>query len=152
MTNPGHRARIIALLLGREEQDKRGLPTRVYLKEGSEEELEARRALACEFRSSEPLDRGLRNVLADLLDPDCDDFVDRKMTFKHRREGKRSNELAEKKVAEYILSKYHESANDDGEGQLESAIAAAAEKFGLKRACLFKIWEVWQPIVTRFDS
>jgi hypothetical protein len=138
--------RTIALICGREAKDKHGLPTRIYLKEGSPEELEARQALARMLRSSRPLDLGLRCILADMIDPECD-AAERTIRIKNRCEGKRTNPLAEKTVAEYMVAMLHE-----GDGKLEYAIAKATEKFGLKRTRLLKIWQVWKPILLRFGG
>src|SRR5690349_6744675 len=60
---------IISLLCGRIAREKH---QEAYLKDGSIEELEARRALTRLLRTSRPLDLGVRFVLADLIDPDQD--------------------------------------------------------------------------------
>jgi hypothetical protein len=136
--------RTIELICGRRVQDKHGLPTRTYLKEGSQEELEARRALARILRSSKPLDLGLRCILADMIDPDRDE-VERTIRFKNRREGKRSNAEAEKTVAEYV------AAQIEGGGKVEFAVMKAIEKFGLKRTRVLEIWQIWKPILQRSE-
>jgi hypothetical protein len=133
---------ILNLICGREATDQHGLPTRIYFEAGSREELEARRALARMLRSSRPLDLGLRFILADMIDPDRDE-VERTILFKYRREGKRSNPVAEKTVAEYVAAQLEDS------GKLESAIAKAMEKFDLKRTRVLDIWRVWKPILQR---
>ena len=135
--------RIIELICGREAKDKHGLPTRIYLKEGSPEELEARRALARMLRSTRPLDLGLRYILADMIDPDRDE-AERTIRFKNRHMGKRSNALAEKTVARYI-----EAALPEANGKLESAVAKAMKKFGLERSRVFDIWRMWRPKLKR---
>ncbi|WFU37600.1 hypothetical protein QA640_24340 [Bradyrhizobium sp. CB82] len=134
--------RIIELICGRAAQDRHGLPTRIYLKEGSPEYLEARRALARMLRSSTPLDLGLRCILADLIDPDRDE-VERTIGFKNRREGKRSNAEAEKMVAEFIAARLQKG------DQVKRAMSMAGERFGIKRSRLHEIWHEWSPILER---
>jgi hypothetical protein len=135
--------RIVELLGGRTVPGKRGLPQRTYLKDGSDEEKEARRALARELRSSAPLNLGLRFILADLIDPDRDE-INRRIRFENRRKGKPStNALAEKTIAEFIWSQVQAGV------KAESAINSAKQKFGLGRSRIFKIWSHWQPILKR---
>jgi hypothetical protein len=137
--------RIVELLCGRAEQDQHGLPAHIYMQDGSAEELEARRALARLLRSSTPIEIGLRCILADLIDPDRDE-VDRQIKLKNRREGKPSNALAEKTIAEYIEA----MLTDNGETrQLKYAISKAEERFGLGRTRLLEIWREWRPILAR---
>jgi hypothetical protein len=135
--------RIIELLCGRTVQDKHGLPQQVYLKEGSTEELEARRALARELRTSIPLNLSLRFAIAELIDPDCDE-VERRIRFDRRREGRpSSNALAEKQIAEFIFARVQAGV------KTESVIASAVKKFGLVRSRIFEIWRIWKPILKR---
>ncbi|HEY6700035.1 MAG TPA: hypothetical protein VI137_04330 [Pseudolabrys sp.] len=115
-----------------------------HLKDGSADEQEARRALACKLRSARPLDLGLRFLLADLIDPDRDE-VDRCIRFGSRRSGRPSDALAEKQVAEFIFSKVQ-----TGE-PVKVVIDDAVRKFGLKRARLLKIWGHWKPILKRLQ-
>ena len=96
-----------------------------YLKDGSTEELEARRALARLLRTSLPLDLGVRFVLADLIDPD-QDVVNRRIRFVYRRKGKRSNALLEKEIATHILARVQAGI------KRELAIEDAIKKFNLK--------------------
>ena len=133
--------RILDLLAGRRVLDKRGLPQTTYLKEGSAKEVEARRALARELRTSRPLDIGLKFLLADLIDPDNDVEI-RHIRFGHRRKGKKTNADAEKTVAEFLW----ERVPRDG---AESAFAAAKDKFRLGRSRIAEIWGMWKPILKR---
>lgn len=132
---------IIHLLCGRTVRNKRQVPRTVYLKEGSPEELEARRALARELRKSTPLDLGLRFLIADLVDPD--DEAGRRIRFGHRRRGTPSNALAEKEIAEFIWSQVRSGV------KTEAAAVQAIKKFGLERTRIFEIWSHWQPILKR---
>jgi hypothetical protein len=136
--------KIIELLSGRTVQDQRDLPQQVYLEEGGAEELEARRALARELRTSIPLNLGLRFLLANLIDPDCGDEVERRIRFEHRREGQPSSDArAEKKIAEFIWSRVQ------GGAQMKAAIPDATRKFKLGRTRIREIWRHWEPILKR---
>ena len=133
---------IVALLCGRSVIDEHGLTRESYLRDGSAEEIAARRALARLLRTSSPLDLGLRVVLADLIDPDCD-AAERKIRFERRRKGKPSNVHAEKQIAEFIWARV-----EDDEKK-EAAFQSAMDRFGLKRSRILKIWSNWQPILKR---
>jgi len=134
--------KIIDLLCGHTVQDQRDLAQQVYLEEGSAEELEARRALARELRTSIPLNLGLRFLLAELIDPDCD-AAERRIRFDRRREGKRSNAQAEKKIAEFIWARVQ------GGAQVKGAVSDAEVKFKLGQKRIKEIWGIWKPILKR---
>lgn len=129
---------IVDLLCGQSVQDKHGLPRRVYLKDGSPEELKARRALARYLRTSRPIDFGVRWTLAAMVDPDCEEEA-RRICFKQRREGQPSRSAAaEKTIAEFIRT-----------CPGSKPIAQAVAKFGLSRTSVEAIWRHWQPILKR---
>jgi hypothetical protein len=135
--------RIIELLCGHVTRDGRGLIRVDYFKEGSPDDLEARRTLARMFRSTVPLDLGLRGIVADLFDPDRDE-VDRIIRFERRRRGKPSiPAIAEKEIAEFIWSQ-----RQAGE-KIATAVSRATKQFGLKRSRVQAIWSQWQPILRR---
>jgi hypothetical protein len=136
--------RIVNLLSGRVVRNKRGLPQVVYLKEGSAEELEARRALARVLRTSKPLDLGLRFCIADLIDPD-NDGDGRRIRFEQSRKGKPSNALAEREVAKSIWLQVQAGV------KTESAIKSATQEFGLQRSRILEIWGHWKPILRRLN-
>jgi hypothetical protein len=130
------------LLAGRVVRDRRGSLQLQYLKEGSTEEKEARHALARMLRSSRPLDLGVRCLIAVMIDPDCDE-ADRRIRFKHKRRGQRSNALAEKEVAEFIWSQRQAGR------QVKVAVDDARKKFGLEQSRVKAIWGLWGPILKR---
>jgi hypothetical protein len=132
---------VIQLLFGRIVRNKHQVPRTVYLKEGSPEELEARRALARMLRTSLPLDLGVRFLLADMIDPDNE--CDRRIRFGHRRKGKPSNAIADKEIAEFIWSQVRSGV------KTEAATVQAIKRFGLGRTRIFEIWSHWQPILKR---
>lgn len=137
--------RIAELLIGRVIRDGRGLPRTEYLKEGSAEEKEARRALAKLLRNpGRQLDTGLRWALAELVDPD-EDCNPRRIRFVRRRKGKPSKVLADREIAEFIWSQRRA-----GE-KTRNIIPEATKKFGLKKSRVLAIWERWQPILRRLE-
>jgi hypothetical protein len=133
---------IVDLLCGPSVRDEHGLTRQSYLRDGSPEELAARRALARLLRTSSPLDLGLRFVLADLIDPDCD-AVERKIRFERRRKGKPSSAHTEKTISEFIWALVEDGV------KREAAFHSAMDRFGLKRSRILKIWSDWQPILKR---
>ena len=135
---------VIHLLCGHIIRNKHQVPRTVYLKDGSPEELEARRALARELRKSTPLDLGLRFLIADLVDPDRDEGG-RRIRFERRRRGQPSNALAEKEIAEFIWSQVRSGV------KTEAAAVQAIKRFGLERTRIFEIWSHWQPILKRLN-
>jgi hypothetical protein len=132
--------RIVHLLCGRTVQDRRGLPRQSYLRDNSADEKAARRALARYLSTSQPIDLGLRFILANLIDPDRDE-INRRIRFENRRKGKPSNAQAEKLIAEFIWSMVQTGM------KVESAVAHAMRTFGLGRSHVMKIWGHWQPIL-----
>lgn len=134
--------RIVRLLCGHTVTNKRGRPQQVYLKDGSAEEKEARRALARYLRTSRPIDLGVCRAIADLLDPDCVKN-ERRIRFMYKREGNRSDALAEKAVAEFIWSRVQSDM------AWKRVLGAVEDKFGLKRTRTNDIWDHWEPILKR---
>ena len=122
------------------------------LKEGSAENLAARRALAQHLRTSRRLDLGLRFALADLIDVDirCPnskshgyDEQPHILVLKRRQPRgqpvKARDAAAERKIAEFI---WHQRGKP-----LVKQIAA--EKFGVSRTHVYEIWKDWQPVLKR---
>src|SRR6516162_2516430 len=91
------------LLGGYCDQDRRGRLRSRYLKEGSQEEVDARRAIARLLRSNDPLDRQLRTALAGLFDPDGPPALEqRKISIVWRRRGGHIDHRANTQIAEHI--------------------------------------------------
>jgi hypothetical protein len=139
--------RIAELLVGRVVRDGRGVPRTEYLKEGSVEEKEARRALARTLRWGELLDinPGARIVLAALIDPD--DLGPRRIRFENRGPGAKSNSAGEQAVAEFIWAQIQVRGSRQGEeGRAKSE---AEEKFKLRKSRVSEIWQRWRPALER---
>ena len=133
---------IVALLCGRPVVNKRGLSRITYLKDGSAEEKDARRALARMLRTSLPLNAGLRFTLGNLIDPD-QELVERRIRFEYRHKGKPSNWLAEKEIAEFIWARVQD-------GRLTKPVFNQTQEMsGLERSRIRDIWRRWKPILVR---
>ena len=133
--------RLIDLLCGYTVQDKRGSPQQRHLKNGSADEKVARRALAQKrCCTTIPLDLGLRFVIAELIDPDCDE-IDRRIRFVVPAQGQ-----AIKCVCRETDCRIHVG---EGAGRIKERsppFASATNKFGLGRSRVLEIWTHWQPI------
>ena len=138
----GDQKSIVELLCGRAIKDKRGLSRQSYLKEDGAKEKEARRALARRLRTARPLDLGMRHLLADLLDPDCD-AAERQIRFGHRRRGRRRVRWQKCKLLN-LLGRGSRPAT-----KKKRPVQAAVEKFRLVRSRIFEIRRSWKPILER---
>ena len=100
---------IISLLCGR---IARKTHQEAYLKEGSTEELEARRALARLLRTSLPLGLGVRFVLANLIDTD-QDVVNRRFDLKTAARADHRTRLPKKKSQSISGREYRAAKNEN---------------------------------------
>ena len=126
------------------------------LKEGSSENLTARRALARLLRTpAQRLDLGLRWTLADLIDADirCPDrktkgYYEQPHIFVLKRRQPRGQPVkprdaaTERKIAEFIWHRH-------GKRQMKEIIRDAAKKFGVSRTRVYEIWKDWRPVLKR---
>jgi hypothetical protein len=129
------------LLGGYCDQDRRGRLRSRYLKEGSQEEVDARRAIARLLRSNDPLDRQLRTALAGLFDPDGPPALEqRKISIVWRRRGGHIDHRANTQIAEHIRAeRIAGKAFDD-------AIESAVEKFSVSEELAKQIWGRYRPL------
>jgi hypothetical protein len=127
-----------ALLDGFVVKDLKGRLGSKHLKLGTNDEVSARQALARLLRGSGPLDRQLREQLADLLDPSS--TADRTLVFAYRRRGKRADHVRTTQIAEHVFEARKTST-------VEVAIADAAEKFDVSEDLAKKVWRRYRPIL-----
>jgi hypothetical protein len=113
-----------------------------YLKEGSPEELDARRALTRILRSPDALDRGIRESLAALLDPDPPEWEQRKIRVVNRRR-KLIDHIAKTQVYEEV------KANMAAGSGVNAAIGRAAAKFSISEEMTKRIWRNYSAIYGR---
>jgi hypothetical protein len=123
-----------ALLEGFLKKDKCGRLRQRYLRAGSQDEADARRALAKLLRSNGELDRGLRDSLANLFEPDPPAWEQRKINIVNRRRGK----LADCVAATQVLK--HMAGTLSGGSGVNDAIASAADKFSMSDEMVKRIW------------
>jgi len=113
------------------------------LKEGSTDDLKARRALAKALRYGPP-DRGLLFMLAGVIDPDCRDDLSFWLVFK-RQPGNRSKSIDHRRVAAII---WHELRA--GKRQ-KAAVSIAMEKCGVgSRDKALAAYNRWKPIFEKW--
>jgi hypothetical protein len=106
-------------------------------KEGSAEDLKARRALA-EVLRHERLDMGFRQMIADLIDPDQRDDLGLWLVFK-RAQG-RQKTMDRRRVAAIIWEQVNAGIKK------ESAVAEAMKKCGVKsRDKALAAYKEWKP-------
>jgi len=127
-----HSAR--ALLGGYVAEDHRGRRRSKYLKRGSRDELDARRAIARLLRSKDPLDRQLRESLAGLFDPDFPAWEQRKIEIVAQRRGRSRDHVWNTQIA------YHVWDEVSAGRKVVDAINGAVEKFEVSEDLVKQIW------------
>jgi hypothetical protein len=115
-------------------------------KEGSPEDLEARRALARFLRGPlGPLDQAPLFMLAALIDPDKRDDLSLWLVFKRPR-GNRSRPMNHRRVAAVI---WHELRA--GKPQ-KAAVSIAREKCKVSRSKALEAFDEWKPLFEKHGS
>ena len=133
---PGSDLQLARMLLGGyTHQNRRGRRRSRYLKEGSQQEVDARRAIARLLRSNGLLDRQLRTNLADLFEPSLPPaWEQRKITIGSRRRGRRVDHISNTQIAEHVWEQVRAGA------KVTAAIESAADEFGVEPETVTKIW------------
>jgi hypothetical protein len=129
------------LLSGSSELDKHKRRRSIYLKPGSPEELVARRTLAALLRSDGPLDRQIRDVLANLVDPDPQPWEPRTIRLEYRAEGTPADHIANTQLAEYVLRLIRKGAT------VTEACDGAADRFKVNESTVMKVWSNYRPVL-----
>jgi hypothetical protein len=143
--------RALAYLGGYREIDKRGVPRKKSLKENSSDESDCRKALLRVLRSPAPLDREIREMLANMFDPDPGEFAiraDRKLSISFRAKSRPRDDYANTHIAWFIWEKVKSGA------RVESAIRDAIGKFNISRERAYDLWgpyrrtfeRIWGPL------
>jgi hypothetical protein len=123
-----------ALLDGFVKKDKRGRLRHEYLATGSRDEADGRRVLAKLLRGDGVLDRGLRDSLANLFDPDPPAWERRQINIVNRRRGKLADHVAATQVLKHMADIIR------GGSGVNDAIASAADKFSMSDEMVKRIW------------
>jgi hypothetical protein len=108
------------------------------------EETEFRSLLSEMLRSKNPLDRNIRNSLAELFDnrPPIE-IENRMLVFKFRSRGKRRNVYLNSAIADYVLA-----LEFKGNGmKIEAAIQATMEAFKVSRSEVNRVRKLYLPLV-----
>jgi hypothetical protein len=126
------RARL--LLIGYVNEGKGRMRTR-HLPEGEQAD-QARRAMARLLRSDRPLDRELREHLADLFDPPA--WQQRKIVFKFLHRGKSIDHIANTQVVSHVQDELR------ARKRMRQAIKSAAEKFSISETRVKKVWSTYR--------
>jgi hypothetical protein len=114
------------------------------LKDGTPEELEARRTFAEILRSTLPLDMSLRVMLAARIDPDSRDSFEW-LAF-HRAPGRMTRHDLRRIAA--TVWHHHVVAGDSW----ESAVAQAEKEHRVSRATVTAAWHKWSPVFRGRDG
>jgi len=101
------------------------LPTRAYPEPDSADENEARAALATHLRSEKPVDRGIRQLLADQIGGDSE----RKITFGYRHKPTNYT-LRDIVIAMYVASEI-EKIGRKKRGTVKQAMGRAMDRYGI---------------------
>jgi hypothetical protein len=125
---------ILKLLKGYVRIDSRRLPEQAYLENGSDEESEARTALARLLSSDDLLNDEIRASLAELFSPNPY-FFERKITFQFRSRGARENFYANATIMKELWIKVKLRGST-----LSKAIDELEEKYQLDRSVVTDLW------------
>ena len=109
-------------------------PSFRYFKPDSQQEREARLAMARFLRSGSSLPRGFRECLADLFDPH-DGVNDRKLLFRRRARGQPADWRRDRAIALFMNSCVH------GGDTVEKAKEKAGDISGLGDETINRIWK-----------
>jgi hypothetical protein len=138
------------LLGGCAPKDKKGLPVQKYLRAGSSEELECRRALARLLSSPKPLDSLVRQLLAGLFDPTFavkigrDKFpIDRQIRFttasRRSREGQKRLQIGHEIKKE--LESLRQQAKKPNARKVTAAVKAVAKAREISDGSAWNGWK-----------
>jgi hypothetical protein len=129
--------------------DKRGIPRHRYYPERSDDSNYCRAALARVLRSDRPVDRQLRDMLADLfepIEPLKSPWGSRKLTAGFRNPVKPRDAHANTHMAWFVWQRV---ANGAG---AESAILEAIEAFKVSRKRMYDLWRVYKPLFEAIEA
>jgi hypothetical protein len=135
-----------AYLGGYLETDKRGIPRHRYYPERSDDSDYCRAALARVLRSDRPVDRQLRDMLADLFEPIetlKSPWGSRKLTAGFRNAVKPRDTHANTHMAWFVWKRASEGVG------VEGAIREAVDTFDVTRERMYDLWKAYKP---RFEA
>ena len=130
--------------------DKRGIPRHRYYPERSDDSNYCRAALARVLRSDRPVDRQLRDMLADLfepIEPLKSPWGSRKLTAGFRNPVRPRDHDANSHMAWFIWQR----AVANG-GKVETAIKEAMTKFEFSRERMYELWMAYSPLFEAIEG
>jgi hypothetical protein len=130
------------LLAGFVEEGRQGRRRTRYLDKGSAMELEARTAIARLLRSNAPLDKQVREHLANLFDPTAA-WQQRKIEFVSRRQGRHTDHVRNTQIASHVWDEVKAG------GRVTAAVASAAKKLAISDDMAMRIWGRYRPLMER---
>ena len=131
------------LLDGYVYEDHRRRRRSKYLKRGSRDELDARRAMARLLRSKNPLEHQLRDSLAGLFDPDPPESEQRKIEIAFQRRGKFRDHVGNTQIYDHVRNQL------DAGGSVAAAITSAVEEFEVSEEFVKQIWSRYRRVYGR---
>lgn len=129
-----HQKLAMEFLTGVRVRDSDGHETHRYLEPGSDEELMARMAL-CYLIWQSNLHESIRLHLIMLLNPVDSELELRKLVFRFRSRGKRSDGVRDRRLAIDVALKVALGT------KVEAAIQEVMTAYGVTRSTAFRIWE-----------
>jgi hypothetical protein len=131
--------------------DKRGVPRKRYDPEESEASDYCRAALARVLRSDRPLDRQLRDMLADMFEPQEDPyrpFSSRELIAKSRSKHRREDVFANNHITRFMWERCPADFSP------EKAVKEAMDNFDISRVYAYRLWArhkkiyeaIWGPL------
>jgi len=100
-------AKVLKLFRGQVENDENGTPKTAYCKSGSKEEKEAIQALTRFLRSEKPLPPMIRQLLAEVFNPDLRAEAVKKIEIKNRKVGRTSDLGRDLMFTKFIYLEHH---------------------------------------------
>jgi hypothetical protein len=129
--------------------DKRGVPRKRYNPEGSEASDYCRAALARVLRNNRPLDRQLRDMLADMFEPEErreSPWGSRKLKAGFRNPVKPRDGNANTHMAWFVWKRAR------GGVGVEGAIQEAMDTFDVTRERMYDLWRVYKPLFEAIEG
>jgi hypothetical protein len=129
--------------------DKRGVPRKRYYPERSKDSDYCRQALARVLRSERPLDRQLRDMLADMFEPGErreSPWGSRKLKAGFRNPVKPRDANANTHMARFVWRRAAEGVG------VEGAIQEAVDTFEVTRERMYDLWRVYKPLFEAIEG
>jgi hypothetical protein len=131
------------------ETNKRGIPRHRYYPERSDDSNYCRAALARVLRSDRPVDRQLRDMLADLfepIEPLKSPWGSRKLTAGFRNPVRPRDDNANTHMAWFVWKRASEEVG------VEGAIQEAMDTFDVPRERMYDLWKAYKRLFEAIEG